>query len=1006
MKYWLLFLFIFFCLLIPSAFSQTHYFPGRIIIKYKSDMQLSQIRAKTQTNPKNRVQQALQQAQVTRINPVWNFGNVQPANRKNPAQVQAAVNELERIYQVFYSTDIDAAQLAAKISQYAAVEYAEPQYLRKTSFIPNDPIENPYPEFHKFHEAWDITKGSSDVIIGIVDSGVNYLHEDLDAKLWVNTDEIPSSVRAQVDQNGDGTITSTEVLQYLQQQNGDYDGNGTITLEDALASGSPLVNGNDTDGNGFADDIFGWDFWESGGTQGQPVSEDNNPIINASDHGTHVTGIAAAETNNETGLAGAGFNVRYMAVKTGGIPDNPSTEVDESRLIGFGFQGIIYAALQGAEIINCSFGGGSFSTFEEDIINFATDMGSVVIASAGNESNNEVSFPSGYENTISVGAVTTSNQLASYSNYGYSLDVLATGTQILSTSYGNDYVLKSGTSMSAPVVSGLAGLIKTIHPNWSSQRIATQIRVSSTFLPTGGDTENRLGHGKINAFEALSTNKPGLRVLSSEFVDDEGNKLGLGEAGFVNITIINYGDAISSTSLELESLNQGNISFEQPTETLGGLATGESTTITFELTIEQDYELKKAPVFKLGFTNNTRNYQDFDIFTYADILFDVINANDVKMSFGSAGTVGFTNPLRGTGGVGFIPKTVSENFEEGENLLFGGGLMLTANGQVYDAVRSTGSTIIKDFIPQQVFTVTDEGTVAEQLGTATFTFENSSSGSSGSITLATYAFDEPERSSVVYVAYRFTNTSSVPLEDVYIGLFNDWDLGNIVSNNSVKFSAADSILYIRDENPDNENPLVAVAHLGNSSSLLAIDNRSSDGIVDLTDGFSDTEKQQSLKAGTSNTEVLSSDVSAVVATGPYTVNPDATLTAGFLYAFGDDLDALRNQIMNARRNAPFEVSETGLVISEAIPETTELYANYPNPFTDQTTIRIDLNEAAHVKLTVYDVLGRRIKILRDVELDAGQYFIPFNPEGLSSGVYYVQLITDNKIESIPVTYIK
>ncbi|MBN2732974.1 MAG: T9SS type A sorting domain-containing protein, partial [Balneolaceae bacterium] len=226
----------------------------------------------------------------------------------------------------------------------------------------------------------------------------------------------------------------------------------------------------------------------------------------------------------------------------------------------------------------------------------------------------------------------------------------------------------------------------------------------------------------------------------------------------------------------------------------------------------------------------------------------------------------------------------------------------------------------------------------------------------------------------------------------------------------IAYSEQDSILYISSGSETAGDPIIAVAHLGAISSILALNNFPSttptDPAIDLSDGFDDTEKKAALKTGESQTSISGADVSAVTASGPYTLNPEATLAAGFVYVFGNDLNELRSQIQSARQQTPFNVSKTGVVISNRIPEETDLLQNAPNPFSDETIIRLDLSEDAEVKLVVYDVLGREVDVLRDEYMEANEYFIPFNPNNVSSGVYFVRLITDQKTETISITYIR
>jgi len=130
------------------------------------------------------------------------------------------------------------------------------------------------------------------------------------------------------------------------------------------------------------------------------------------------------------------------------------------------------------------------------------------------------------------------------------------------------------------------------------------------------------------------------------------------------------------------------------------------------------------------------------------------------------------------------------------------------------------------------------------------------------------------------------------------------------------------------------------------------------------------------------------------------------VTVGFVYAFGSDVDELRNQIENARSRDLFAVSPVGRAISDRIPDKTAFFQNYPNPFQESTLLRIDLQKTTSVTLTIFDTLGRKVRVLANEEFEAGSHFIKFNGATLSSGIYFAQLETDDGTQTIPMTLIK
>lgn len=941
---------------------KARYLPHTLIIKYKNEQNLSTLRQKSGINPKDEIQQFLATFGATSPRPVWDRSftgalKSKANNRIDKEKATQAAEELKRIHSVRYVADVDAAWLAAKVSSLPGVEYAEPRYLRFMQLTPDEGFRNPYEDFHQFFDAWDVTQSSSDVIIAIIDSGVDYNHSDLDGKLWENEDEIPD-------------------------------------------------NGVDDDGNGFVDDVIGWDFWASGYSP-ETFTEDNDPMMDANDHGTHVAGIAAAETNNGIGLAGAGFNSRYMAVKAGGVPDNPNTDEDESQSIAFGFEAIHYAAKNGADIINCSWGGYGSSEAEKDVIEYATSLGAVVIGAAGNEGSGDVIFPAAYKDALAVGSVEPgTNAKATYSNFGLNLDVLATGSGIKSTVGNNEYGIKSGTSMATPVVSGLAALLRSLNPGWSAKRIATHIRASSIPLDNG----ILLGHGKIDAYQAVTNSYPGIEITDVSFVNENDEKLGFEEQGRIEVTLANYGTATSSLSLSIRSISGSGIQLSEPSSQVGSISTDDTVRVTIPIRISSDYNLEQVPTFLIEYSDSQQEYSDFDVIRYNDLLFDVMAENRVKMSISADGTIGFTDPLSQQGGVGFIPrKKVDENqYEEGQNLLFEGGLMLQISDSLHDAVRTVDGGTSRDFNPQTTFRLSRPGPEADLQGTTHF-ITDTVNNLSANINLTTYAYDDPGLSNVVLILYEIENPSSYfEFEDVYAGIFNDWDIGESAGNNGISYSAQDSILYIYDEDPESTQPFVAVASLGPLSSAFAIDNAATGTGTGfgIYDGFTDQEKKLSLKSGTDHTSVSGSDVSAVVASGPYTVGANATVRIGFVYAFGDDLEELRSQIQEARSRKPFQVSSKGRVLPGQQPSATELFQNYPNPFNGSTRLRLDLAEKSHVNISIYNILGQKVTELVDSELESRIHIFNFNARGLSSGVYFARLQTDSRTKTIKLVLVK
>ncbi len=346
---------------------------------------------------------------------------------------------------------------------------AEPNYIIPVKNIPDDPQFslqwglNNTPDSGGTEdadidapEAWEIETGGRDVIIAVIDTGVDYNHEDLADNIWRNVNEIPD-------------------------------------------------NNIDDDNNGYTDDVVGWDFVDaSSGYAGEDFSDPDNDPMDKLGHGTHVAGIAAAAAGNGKGIAGVAHGSRIMAVRAG-YKDSSGSGVLESADAA---QAIIYAADNGAKIINLSWGDYIESSLIKTAIAAAAEKGALICAAAGNDNSSDLMFPAATDNPniISVGATDNNDARAYYSGYGDWVNVSAPGKNILSTKPGNSYGYMSGTSMAVPHVSGIAALLLSGNPEITPLEIKARIMDSSDYVESL-DGKN-ITSGRVNAYSALTQESP------------------------------------------------------------------------------------------------------------------------------------------------------------------------------------------------------------------------------------------------------------------------------------------------------------------------------------------------------------------------------------------------------------------------------------------------------------------------------------------------------------------
>ncbi|MFN5910069.1 MAG: S8 family serine peptidase [Bacteroidota bacterium] len=228
----------------------------------------------------------------------------------------------------------------------------------------------------------------------------------------------------------------------------------------------------------------------TGGTNANPCGSNNG------NHGTHVSGSAGAQTNNGTGIASIGFNVSLMAVKIGNCNGS----------LTHGYEGVNWAANNGANVINMSWGGAGSSTYGQNICNAASNAGAILVAAAGNDGTNQQFYPAAYTSVIAVASTTTNDAKSSFSQYGSWVDISAPGSAIYSTyaTSNTAYNRIQGTSMASPNVAGLVGLMKSYAPNVTNQQIINCLYSSAANINSVNSSYvGQLGAGRIDAYQAL-----------------------------------------------------------------------------------------------------------------------------------------------------------------------------------------------------------------------------------------------------------------------------------------------------------------------------------------------------------------------------------------------------------------------------------------------------------------------------------------------------------------------
>jgi len=407
-------------------------------------------------------------------------------DKSGKARSKAARN-LDNMYVAEVADGASLGDALSELNQSPLVEYAEPDWPIQIMSLPNDPyfeteqwsLNNTGQTYHTttlgtksgtpgadidWLEAYTNATifPTNEIIIAVIDTGVDYTHRDLTNQMWVNADEIPG-------------------------------------------------NGIDDDINGYVDDVYGYDFFNT----------DSNPVDDHS-HGTHVSGTIAAEANDNYGIAGICPSAKIMAIKI--FSDEGKGNTSD------GIPAIRYAADNEAKVINNSWGGGAYQQSLQDAITYANEQGSVVMCASGNNGAYLGSYPASYRWSVSVGATDSDDKRATFSNYGPWVDVMAPGRDILSdlasavtspNALNGDWLVQSGTSMATPTASGAMGLLVSRFPGfstWIYEKVMEATCNADIYsIPYNTNYLGGLGAGRIDVDDALSYNET--NAFLSSYVD-------------------------------------------------------------------------------------------------------------------------------------------------------------------------------------------------------------------------------------------------------------------------------------------------------------------------------------------------------------------------------------------------------------------------------------------------------------------------------------------------------
>ncbi len=860
-----------------------------------------------------------------------------PANSVNRSGQYLA--DLSLIYEFNYSASVSVEKVINKFAALQLFEYVEPHYIPHvcySPYTPNDPgLLFEYSIINiRADSAWGINtttaRGDTNVVIGITDTGTEPTHSDLKNQIKHNYADIP--------------------------------------------------DGSDNDGDGYIDNFGGWDLGEN----------DNDPTWTMSQHGVHTSGIAAASVDNAIGMAGIGFNCKFLPVKI----------ADAIGALTFAYEGITYAADHGCAIINCSWGGAGGGQFGQDVITYATiNKNALVVAAAGNNYSDELFYPASYKYVISVANTRSNDSLSVSSNYNYTVDVCAPGESIYSTYPTDSYSFQTGTSMASPCVAGAAAIVKSFYPSYTALQIGERLKMTTDNIypiMSGPVYANKLGTGRINLYKALTQPlSPSVVMTQHNIVDNNDNNFVVADTLRIRGNYTNY-LAPTTNLIATLSTTSPYINILHATTTLGAIATLAATdnnTDPFQTKILPGAPKNQAVTFKITYSDAATSYTASEFFTVI-INIDYINIaiNDIATTVNGNGRIGY-NMDNQVGGLGF-------NYKNQGTILYDAGLMIgVSTSQVSDVVRGvSGGLSDADF--KAVVS-------AHTITPATFSdfdvdgiFNDSSVSPPIPVVVhhKAFAWSSVGNRKFVIVQYVISNSGTAPLTNLYAGICADWDINAATyGSNRASFDAADKMGYAYYTGANGT--YAGIRLLTNTAPVVhyAIDNLpGGGGGVDLhAGGFDSNEKYTTLSTNRTDAGVAGNgnDVLDVVSSGPFNIAVGDSIKVAFALIAGDSLADLKTSAVNAQ--IKYDGLYTTTVLDNAI-NNSDILAVYPNPTNGESMININIRENATVELKIFNLLGAEIKTIASEKMQPGMHSLLYSTSNLSNGLYYYQLIVNNK----------
>ena len=830
-------------------------------------------------------------------------------NRMFAAQkTDNASAELSRIYLIEYKGNESPMVIARKLSQIEGVEYAEPYWIPEPMGTPNDPSlgSQYFMTITKTLEAQDITQGDTNIVIGIVDTGVDVYHEDLADNIKLNYDD--------------------------------------------------PINGIDDDNDGYIDNFRGWDLGEN----------DNNPISSANHHGSNVAGMACATTNNGIGVASVGYKTKFLPIKAS----------NEDGTLTACYEGVVYAADHGCQIINCSWGSPARSLLCDDVIKYAQSRGCLIVAAAGNTGTDVKYYPASCDGVFSVCASNANDAKWGSSSYNHRVDIAAPGENVYTTTFGNKYQMSNGTSFAAPLVSGAAALVWAVKPKLTAVQVAELLRVTADNIdtvPANARFVGKMGSGRVNVLRALTdSTSPSIRITKCQFTAADNNFVS-GQTIEIKISVCNYLEKAENVTVTLES-DDNSI-----TVLNGSWQTASITTM----------QSVDCPAFTATIADNLANNYimplqfrfEADGYSATQTVELTVNPTFTDAEWGQMQTTIADN---GKIGIYDYDAQLGRGFtyQRTENLVSDGALIFA-----FDSTK-----IASAFQADNQFTsVTGRPTTQVADGVTHIKSTIKPTTISGIEILQDFVFDSQNLPTAMICNYAIACTRNDGSPNAAIGLYFDWDVVNSLTNR-IEYDATRRLAYIY--NTGDIGLYGGICLISKAKAVpYAFEISEKGGSINIQDDFTDDQKWIAMNQSRPQSTSTDIDLALMLSCNKLNIKANNTTRVTFAVLAAENLYELQ-------RAADKAIELYGEKPSTVVGDDTTAIADaqlssihiYPNPA--KSTIYINSNRPISV-VRIYNMNG----VLENETAVGNGTSASIGVSQIADGLHIVEIIsTDGRTE--------